>query len=78
MSLEGDWQIEYIFAVRDSITHTSDIDKLARETLKTYKRVRSPSDVPKGRLRKYFKNLLGEPCVYLDASHQGKSDILGT
>ena len=34
MSLEGDWQGEFIRAVRNSISHTSDIDKLAHEALK--------------------------------------------
>ena len=76
MSLDGDWQSKFICAVRNSITNTSDVDKMAHETLKTYERALAPADAPKRRIRKYLKNLLGEQCVYLGVSPPGKADVL--
>ena len=34
--------------------------------------------MPKGRIRKYLRTLLGEPCIYLGVSPPGLADILGT
>ena len=58
MSLEGDWQIEFICAVRNSIIHTSEMDKMAHGALKTNEMAIAPADAPRGRLRKYLNNLL--------------------
>ena len=54
MSMGGVWQGEFICAVRKSIIHTSDIDKLAHEVIKTKERALSPADVPRSRIRKYL------------------------
>ena len=77
MSLDGDWQSKFICAVRNSITNTSDVDKLAHGPLTTNERAWSPSDVPMGRLRKYLKRISAEPCAYLGASPPTQADILG-
>ena len=77
MPIEGDWKSKFICAVRNSITNTCDVDKLAHGALTTNERAWSPSDVPKGRLRKYLKSILVEPRVYLGVSPPTQADILG-
>ena len=76
MSAEGDFQIKFICAVRNSVTSTSDIDRMALETLKTYETDWSPAGAPEGRIRKYIKYRMGDPCAYIGVP-PGRADPLG-
>ena len=77
MSSEDDWQRKFICAARASFIKTSDIDKLSRDGLKENERAFSPTDVPRGRLRKYFNNLLNAPFAELRVEPHTQEDIFG-
>ena len=74
----GDCERKFICEVRNSITRTADIDQLARDVLKAGGKAFPPSDLPRGRLRKYLNNIAKEPFVNLRDVRPAQKDILGT
>ena len=77
MPMEDTWVSKFICAVRLATLHTSDIEWLAHQTLKTYETALSPADVPNGRLRKYLRKLMNEATIDILVSPPTQLQILG-